>query len=169
MGVRIFKGAVKVGVGVVCAIGFIGLGAATAQATESDSTLAGLSSQSVDLYRSDEPKTIRINPATGKVLSVTPGEPIQTRGVQTNCSGDVACWNGQPPALSYGFNGSGGSGNWPNRSSFQSKNYTALVCWSYGNPPFSTVHCTPEDERLGKNATIQFGSVVTGTKVSLSR
>jgi hypothetical protein len=135
---------------------------------EVSSALSGLNNRELSLYGSDSPKTIQIDPETGEVLSVTAGQPLQTRAVKSNCSGDVACWNGRPPAASYGFSGSGASGAWAHRSSFQTKKYTAVVCWTV-NGGIGPVNCTPEEERAGKNSTLEWGYPVKGTKVSLRR
>jgi hypothetical protein len=163
------KKAALVGMSAVMLTLFGMAGIAPAHANEDNSSLANLSAESVDLYASDTPKIIRIDPGTGQVLSVSPDSAAAARSVVQGCSGDVACWFGRPPALNFGFNGSGGSGAWANRGSFQTRNYTALVCWSYGTPPISVTHCTPSDERAGKNSTIEWGSAVTGVSVSLSR
>lgn len=168
MNVRFFRSALNYVGGAVCVAALVAGGVVSAQAAASPA-LSDLAQEEVSLLSSDQPKTVTIDPASGSVLSVTPGQPFQTRAVKANCTGDYACWNGRPPALSYGFNGSGSSGSWANRGSFETRNYTATLCWSHGSPPFSTGYCMNEQERAGKNSTIEFGSAITGTRVSLSR
>lgn len=143
------------------------MGVAQAQAEPATGAMSELSSREASLYQSDKPKTIQIDPATGQVLSVSEGMGFEVQAIKNNCSGDVACWNGRPPALNYGFSGSGSSGSWPHRASFQTKNYTATVCWSYEGTTAKV--CTPEHERAGKNSKIEFGQNVTGRSVSLKR
>jgi hypothetical protein len=154
---RFFKRMFKVAGGAALAVALIAGGSASAQAAQDPASPSGLALSEMALLGSDQPKTVKIDPASGAVLSVTPGQPVQ------------ACWNGRPPALSYGFNGSGASGDWPNRGSFSTGNYTATLCWSYGPTPFSKGYCMKEAERAGQNSTIEIGSVVVGTRVSLSR
>jgi hypothetical protein len=166
---RFFKRMFKVAGGAALAVALIAGGSASAQAAQDPASPSGLALSEMALLGSDQPKTVKIDPASGAVLSVTPGQPVQARGVKSNCTGDFACWNGRPPALSYGFNGSGASGDWPNRGSFSTGNYTATLCWSYGPTPFSKGYCMKEAERAGQNSTIEIGSVVVGTRVSLSR
>ncbi len=163
MNVQFFRSALNFVGGAVCVVALVAGGAVSAQAAAMP-TLSNLAQEEMSLLSSDQPKTVTIDPATGSVLSVMPGQPFQTQAVKSNCTGDYACWNGRPPSLSYGFNGSGSSGAWANRASFETRNYTATLCWSYGS-----TYCMNEEERAGKNSTIEFGFAVTGTRVSLSR
>jgi hypothetical protein len=166
---RFYINAFNVLSGAALAVALIGGGAASAQAAQDPASPSGLARSEMALLSSDQPKTVKIDPASGTVLSVTPGQPLQTLGVKANCTGDYACWNGRPPAASYGFNGSGATGDWPNRGSFSTRSYTATLCWSYGPTPYSKGYCMKEAERAGQNSTIEIGSVVVGTRVSLGR
>lgn len=172
MNLSIFRSAMRAVGGALWVIALVAGEAAGVQANEAPlatKTSSTLAQKDMRLLGSDEPKTVTIDPASGKVLGVKRGQPFAIMAVKSNCTGDYACWNGRPPALNFGFNGTGASGTWGNRGSFQTKNYTALLCWSYGTPPYSTGYCMLEAEREGKNSTLEWGSAITGTKVSLRR
>lgn len=146
--------------------------------------LDGLTEHERDLYYSDDLKVISIDPSTGAVTSVEAitAEESSARiadqaaatqllggqlgfspfAVSTGCLSGAPCWYGQAPTLTYQYTLGTTSGTWSYRKDFYTGNYYAKLCWLVG----LTTFCMPE--RNGKNAWIEFGSVVVGKQVNLS-
>ncbi|MFI7467440.1 hypothetical protein [Nonomuraea sp. NPDC049646] len=119
----------------------------------------------MELLKSDTPKTIAVDPSTGKVLSVTEGTPVTTNISQHGVcsSGDFCFKSGQVPYADQGFYGSAGTktGSWPARSYFATGSYTGRGCWTYGG----SSSCSGP---WGPGNVITFaGQLVTGTSVTL--
>ncbi|MFB7595302.1 hypothetical protein [Streptomyces sp. NPDC056160] len=135
------------------------LGMATVGPAAADTNpTPGLSSQEQQLLKSDTPKTVEIDPATGQILSVEKGSTFRPAISNHNIcnSGDGCYYSGRIPYANQGFYGSAGTftGNWPYRSGWFTGNYTALACW--------TAACSQTALPPNTSATFS-GALVTGT------
>jgi hypothetical protein len=107
------------------------------------------------------PKTITLDPSTGKVLSVVAGAPVTPKiSYRTACATTDAIWHTSQIPLAYAcFYGSAGTyyGSWASRDYFNTGNYTASATWTYGG----SSNRTP---REGPPTTNSFGgTLVTGS------
>lgn len=106
-------------------------------------------------------KRVIVDPATGKILSITGvNERIRQRHY---CNGHDACYMAsKTPYADHGFYGSPGkkSGNWPNRGGYYTGAYYAKFCWNNDDI------CAAE---LHPRAQVVFpgGQTVTGSSVSI--
>lgn len=121
-----------------------------------------LSSEERSLLRSDAPKNIVMDTATGQVLDVTLAGDMSTMGVVPgSCYGPPRqpCYNGPTIAQNVQFANSVGkvTGSWSNRTGFASgAYYQAKACWRAGGAVCSTVW-------IPVNSNVYFNNPVTGT------
>ncbi|MEU8539381.1 hypothetical protein AB0C52_05170 [Streptomyces sp. NPDC048717] len=136
-----------------------------AEAAPTSTPAAGLSAQEQQLLNSDTPKTVELDPATGRVLSVEKGtaglSKLPSISNHNICNTGEGCFlSGQIPYAHQGFWGSAGTftGNWPSRSGYFTGDYTAGACWAGA--------CSQQP--LGPNTTASFGgTLVTGTSFTI--
>jgi hypothetical protein len=151
-------------------------GACAASTLLAGFVLDGTAAGATPLANSSSPKEVVIDPTTGAVLSVTPlsraqylalevasGELPLTVGVTPDISIDNVCdagwacyYTNEPPYPDYGFYGSSGTyhGSWPDRSGFDTGDYSAYACW--------VGSCSGT---YGPNTYVGFTSDVTGTAI----
>ncbi len=136
------------------------------QATAAGPALDGtsLSASEEKLLKSETPKTVTLDPATGAVLAVEEGnsrvEPLISR--RSVCQSGDACWyTTRVPYANFGFYGSAGtySATMPYRGDYHTGRYTTRACWNYGGPV-----CGPV---LGPNTWGTLGVTVTGTSFTI--
>lgn len=114
----------------------------------------------VELLESGAAVQVLLDADTGDVLSIKEQTTIEPSGVVPHCSGARACWQGHlSPHVAYGFNGTGATGTWANRGTFNTASYTARVCWAA-----PTLTCS---SWYGPSSTIGFDRPVTGKQVQL--
>ncbi len=113
------------------------------------------------LLGSSVPKTVSLDPATGAIVTESFGVPalpyISSHG---GCATGDGCYYGKPPYSNQGFSGSPGtaSGNWPERTAWDTGDYTAYACWKSA--------CS--QAAFGPNTYVTFnGSTVTGTSFTI--
>jgi hypothetical protein len=148
-----------------------GVGVVLPAASHAD---AGRTTTSTNPYESpaylasSSPKTIVLDPSTGAVVSVSPGEPSSVTDASpdisggTDCASGDGCYYAETVNATYhnrSFYGSAGTftGNWPQRDAWDSGNYTASVCWESS--------CSGT---YGPNSYVSFGgTLVTGTSFTI--
>ncbi len=117
--------------------------------------------------QSDEPKTISVQAATGKVVSVTEGiEPEMTTlatTVTSICNTGNACLvASQVPYANYGFSGVGTkTGSWSNRIQWKTGQYTAKAWYSYNGTSVGW------GVKAGPNSVINIDEPVTAIQVTI--
>ncbi|GGK34569.1 hypothetical protein GCM10010124_29040 [Pilimelia terevasa] len=110
---------------------------------------------------SDAPKTVHVDPATGRILAVRSGASDRVSNRPICHDGDACYYAGRAPLANQGFYGAPGKypGNWPVRSGYYTGQYTATFCW--------TKACGP---KTGPRTEVWYGDgtqTVTGTSVTI--
>ncbi|MER6916156.1 hypothetical protein ABT354_31170 [Streptomyces sp. NPDC000594] len=135
--------------------------AGQAAAAPPSSATSALSAAEVKLLNSDAPKTVKLSPTTGAILSVDKGiSRVDTRiGKRNLCNSGDACWyTTQTPYAHFGFYGSPGTytASMPYRGDYHTGNYRASACWTYQGS-------SPCRGALPPNTYASLGVTVTGT------
>jgi hypothetical protein len=130
---------------------------------------AQAASRSASAATSGRGELVKINAATGAIISVKPiTRPLIT--VHDVCDSGWACWvSGNPIYASIGFNGTAGTatGNWLDRAAFFTGNYTARFKYTYLGAGHS-------GGPFGPNVTVYFydnhghRTEVTGTSATIN-
>ncbi|MFI9202565.1 hypothetical protein [Streptomyces sp. NPDC053048] len=119
----------------------LGLGLA-APAEAGPGPIPPLTAHERALLGSTVPKTVELDPATGRILSVKESEsksvkesgaPVQAIGRHNYCDASDGCfYSGRTPYAHQGFYGSPGTshGDWPYRSGYYTGKYKAKPCWA---------------------------------------
>lgn len=144
------------------------------------------------LLESDQLKRVTVDPSSGDVTSVEPlsraelnrevdaavrssGQAKSGSGVSpfsatyNRCSsaGSATCWYGAAPTLNLQFSYGATNGTWGSRTKLWSGNYYVKACWVDPQPTgIAKTVCMPL--RNGKNAWIEWGSVLTGKSMDVS-
>ena len=112
------------------------------------------------------PLEVIVDPSTGLVLRMhkVAESGLLARAAQatpSSCTSNRPCWHGAVPSIWYGFTGTGTVyGPWEYRSSFQTKNRQAKICWQSA----AGIMCTA---KMAKNVTVTFTTPTTGRSVTL--
>lgn len=140
-------------------------------------TTSLLSENEVQLFESDAPKRVVVDPSTGDVTAVEPLTASEVTALvqpkmgafsaTAGCSSlSKPCWHSQAPAQVYSFSTGTTNGTWGHRKNFWTGDYYAKLCWLDPLVTPAPSVCMPL--RNGKNAWIEIGFVVVGKQVNVS-
>ncbi|WP_243502710.1 hypothetical protein [Microbacterium sp. VKM Ac-2923] len=155
-------------------------------------SLESLTADESALLESDKLKRVTVDPSSGDVTSVEPltraqlnGEvdvalrssgqakagsgvsPLSATWNMCSSAGSATCWYGAAPTLNLQFSYGATNGTWGSRTKLWTGNYYVKACWVDPQPSgIAKTVCMPL--RNGKNAWIEWGSVLTGKSMDVS-